>query len=138
MDRPVVIVATDPALLSSLHFALSVEGFDVREEEDIEVPNACLVIDEDRAGGGLAFVGSLRSSGNFAPVILLVTHPDRRLRTRADRLGVKLLEKPLRHNDLSERLVALSDPLASVRSRSEKRNSARQAPQSLRYRSPVI
>jgi FixJ family two-component response regulator len=119
MDRPVVIVASDPALLSSLHFALSVEGFDVREEEEIAVPNACLVIDEDRTGGGLAFVGSLRSSGNFAPVILLVTHPDRGLRTRANRLGVKLLEKPLRHDDLSRQLAAFNNALASVRSRSE-------------------
>ncbi|MEI4508657.1 histidine kinase [Sphingopyxis sp. CCNWLW253] len=112
MDRPVVIVASDPALLSSLRFALSVEGFDVREADDIAHPGASLVVDQDRVGGGLALVAALRAAGNSAPVILLVTHPDRNLRTRAKLLGVELLEKPLQRDDLSRLLATSPDPLA--------------------------
>jgi len=112
MDRPVVIVASDPALLSSLRFALSIEGFDVRGGDDVSLPGACLVVDQDPAGGGLAFVAALRATGNFAPVILLVTHPGRDLRQRAKQLEAKLLEKPLQCDDLSRLLATLSDPLA--------------------------
>lgn len=114
MDRPVVIVASDPALLSSLDFALSVEGFDVRGNHDIALPGPCFVVDQDRVGGGLAFVAALRAAGNSAPVILLVTHPDRDLRTRAKLLGIELLEKPLQRDDLSRLLATSPDPLAPV------------------------
>ena len=121
MDRPVVIVASDPALRSSLHFALSVEGFDVRAAGDSTHPDACFVIDQDPVGGGLAMVISMRAAGNSAPVILLVTHPDRHLRERAKLLGVSLLEKPLRRDDLSSLLSTMpvralprSDEICSI------------------------
>jgi hypothetical protein len=105
-DRPVIILASDPALLSSLEFALSVEGFDLQHEGEIALPNVCLIVDQDRVGGGLAFLRAQRAAGNLALAILLVTHPDARLRTSARSLGVHLLEKPLRSDDLS-RLIKM-------------------------------
>lgn len=105
-DRSVIILASDPALLSSLEFALSVEGFDLQHEGEIALPNVCLIVDQDRADGGLTFLRAQRAAGNLAPAILLVTHPDARLRTCARSLGVHLLEKPLRSDDLS-RLIKM-------------------------------
>ena len=105
MDHPVILIATDPALLSALRFSLTLEGFDVRGDAERPTSRMCLVIDQGFRGDGLAWLASLRAEGNASPAILLVTHPDRTLRASAAALGARLIEKPLTGDELTDALT---------------------------------
>ncbi|MGL3820152.1 histidine kinase [Sphingopyxis sp. R3-92] len=105
MDRPVILFASDPALLSALRFSLTLEGFDVRGNTERPTSPMCLIIDQGFRSDGLAWLASLRADGNASPAILLVTHPDRSVRASAAALGATLIEKPLTGDDLSDALT---------------------------------
>jgi DNA-binding response OmpR family regulator len=105
MDRPVILFASDPALLSALQFSLTIEGFDVRGDANRPTSQMCMIIDQRFHGDGLAWLASLRADGNASPAILLVTHPDRNVRASAAALGARLIEKPLTGDELTEALA---------------------------------
>lgn len=105
MDRTIALFASDPALLSSLHFSLSLEGFEIRTGSEATGLEDVVVIDQNYNGDGVSFLNDLRASGFAASAILLVTHPRRTLRILAQALGARLVEKPLDGNDLAEALA---------------------------------
>src|SRR3546814_17279891 len=102
MDRPVILFASDPALLAALRFSLTLEGFDVHSDAERPASCACLIIDQGFRGDGLAWLTGLRADGNASPAILLVTHPDRAVRALAAALGARLIEQPLTGDELTE------------------------------------
>lgn len=107
MDRTVELFGSDPALLSSLRFALTLDGFTLSQEGKEAASEACLIIDQDFQGDGLAWLASQRALGNRSPVLLLVTHPDRALRASATALGCRLIDKPLTGDELTEALTEI-------------------------------
>jgi len=106
-DRPVLLFENDKPVLSSLQFALALQGF-MPEDGDVERANiseaSCLVIDQRYGSDGLDFLQELRTTGIGAPAILLVTNPTERLRRRAAARGAVVVEKPLLGDELSETL----------------------------------
>jgi hypothetical protein len=106
MNHGIGLLVSDPALLSSLRFSLSLEGFEVGDLAGA----ACLIIDQDFEGNGLVWLAGHRNTRNGSPAILLATNPDRLLRTTATALGARIVEKPLTGDDLGQ---ALTEILAS-------------------------
>jgi len=118
-QRLVVVVDDDTAVLSSLKFALEIEGFAVRTYRSgrellaaAELPpSGCLVIDFSMPDmDGLELVKRLRSDHCSLPAILVTSHPNAALRQRATAAGVHLVEKPLLSNALVE---AINDALTN-------------------------
>lgn len=110
--RPrVVIVEDDPALLSALQFSLEAEGYEIcaflaqaelLARREAFLGASCLVLDYRQAPlDGLELYALLRSLGAAAPAILVTSHPDEECRRGAQRLGVRIVEKPLLSDDLS-------------------------------------
>lgn len=103
------LFVSDPAVLSSLEFALAVEGFTAFDgnaaKGDTKSP-AAMVVDAGPFAEGVATVGKLRATGCIAPAILLATNPTRQSRARAAAEGIVLIEKPLLGDDLSRALFA--------------------------------
>jgi FixJ family two-component response regulator len=108
-DRIVVLLDDDAAVLSSLSFALELEGFSVQAYQTAAqllagadaLNAACLVLDFYlREADGLDVLQTLRAKGVSAPAILITTYPSALLRSRARAAGVELIEKPLLGNTL--------------------------------------
>jgi len=100
----VLIIEDDPAVRSSLKFALEVEGFIARAYQpgvellnDTDIPeHGCLVVDYKLPDmNGLDLIVELRRRKMDLPAILITTHPSAAVRDRAARAGVPLIEKPL-------------------------------------------
>jgi FixJ family two-component response regulator len=110
LDRPVLLFESDQPVLSSLQFALSLEGF---LPADGNVPGAdpaaaeCLVIDQRYRTDGIGFLQELRDKGVAVPAILLATNPSRELRRRMKPLRAVLIEKPLLGNELTDALLTI-------------------------------
>jgi FixJ family two-component response regulator len=111
----VLVVDDDPAVLSSLEFALQTEGFSVTTYasgtdllQNEQVPaRGCFVIDYYLPGiNGLEVALALRERGVDLPIILITTHPTRTLRQSAAAEGIDIVEKPLLGNALSETIRA--------------------------------
>ncbi|MBX3565417.1 MAG: response regulator [Sphingomonas sp.] len=125
MSRPrILLVDDDPAVRSSIAFALEIEGFDVATFGSAEAllsvgvaaPHACMVFDHRLPGlDGLALLAALRIRGEQAPAIIITSNPPQRLRQRVLDAGARLVEKPL----LSDALVA------AVREAASREGSAR-------------
>ncbi len=111
----VVVVDDDPAVCSSLEFALGIEGFKVLtfasgpellEQEQIP-GHGCVIIDYFLPGmNGLELALALRERHVALPIILITTHPSRSLRQSASAEGIEIVEKPLLGNSLSESVRA--------------------------------
>jgi FixJ family two-component response regulator len=124
MDNPqaaseklvVFVVDDDPAVRSSLKFALELEGYDVRvfadaaqllERSDNDAPG-CLIIDYALPGlNGLELLRALRQRNVGAPAILITSHPKRPLRELAARAGMQIVEKPLLTDALTDEIRGL-------------------------------
>ncbi|SEP72514.1 Response regulator receiver domain-containing protein [Faunimonas pinastri] len=116
----VLVVDDDQAVLSSLKFALELEGFTVQTYAsgtevlgDALLPGAgCLVIDYNLLEmNGLDLLDDLRRRHVELPAILITTHPNRALRARAAGASVPIVEKPLLGNALTVAIrAALADP----------------------------
>ncbi|MFG1399130.1 response regulator transcription factor [Roseixanthobacter pseudopolyaromaticivorans] len=106
----VLLVDDDPAIRSSLKFALELEGFDVRTfagPEEIlaaDLPSrGCIVVDYYLPGqDGLELLGKLKARHVSLPAILITTNPADNVRRRASSAGVAIIEKPLLSNALSD------------------------------------
>lgn len=99
----IALFVSDPAVLASLQFALTVEGFQpVVEGAD---PGArALVIDRGDLAEGLKLLDEMRGSGNQAAAFVLATCPRPRLKATAAAMGATLIEKPLRGDELARAL----------------------------------
>ena len=111
----VLVVDDDPAVLSSLEFALQTEGFSVTTfpsghdllQRQLMPARGCFVIDYYLPGmNGLEVALSLRERGIDLPIILITTHPTRSLKQNAAAEGIEIVEKPLLGNTLSEAIRA--------------------------------
>lgn len=115
-DREVVVVVDDdPAVCSSLEFALGTEGFSVLTfasgaellQQERLPAQGCVIIDYYLPGmNGLELAMALRERQVALPIILITTHPSRSLRQSAAAEGIEIVEKPLLGNSLSESLRA--------------------------------
>ncbi|MGO4168885.1 histidine kinase [Novosphingobium sp. YAF33] len=110
LDRPVLLFESDQPVLSSLQFALSLEGFLPADGSVLDADPAtaeCLVIDQRYRADGIGFLQELRDKGVVVPAILLATNPSRELRRRMKPLGAVLIEKPLLGNELTDALLTI-------------------------------
>ncbi len=108
-SRVVFIVDDDAAVLTSLKFALELEGFEVRTFPDAQSllrkptvgRNDFMVIDYRLPDtNGLDLVVRLRAKGVAAPALLITSNPSAELRRRSAALQLPILEKPLLDNSL--------------------------------------
>ncbi|AUW59320.1 histidine kinase [Sphingobium sp. SCG-1] len=111
-DRLALLFVDDQPVLSSLQFALTLQGF-MPEDGDAEGASvwaaSCLIIDQRYGPGGLNFLQELRVAGIGVPAILLVTNPTERLRRCAASRGAVVIEKPLLGDELAETLHIILD-----------------------------
>lgn len=114
--RPLVaVVDDDPAVASSLEFALVVEGYRVnayhsaldymkRQRSHVD----CLIVDFKLEGmDGIAFIEELERRGTLPPPLMIAANPTRRCRQWAAASGVPLVEKPLLDSALTDRIRSL-------------------------------
>ena len=109
MHGPIVLMVSDLAVLSSLRFALSIEGFTLAAEGET-FSAAALVVDQGSLSASLNFLDSLRAAGCQVPAIVLTTHPTAAMRARAAAAGAAVIEKPLLGDDLSGAILAAIQP----------------------------
>ena len=74
MRGPIALMVSDRAVLSSLRFALSIEGFDLAAAGE-EPAGAVLVIYQGYRGEGLAALLTKRAAQRFNPARLTQRHP---------------------------------------------------------------
>lgn len=109
------VVDDDPAVCSSLKFALEIEGFSVRtyaSGSDVlaadlpaELAQGCMIVDYNLPGlNGLDLLHELHRRAVRLPAFLITTDPSQHVRRRARAQGVVIIEKPLLGNQLSEAL----------------------------------
>jgi FixJ family two-component response regulator len=112
----ILLVDDDPAVRSSLAFALELEGFEVEAFENGELlaerparpGDACLVLDYRLPGrNGLSVLELLRARGVQLPAILITSNPSRTVRAGAADAGAALIEKPLLCDALSHSIRSL-------------------------------
>ncbi|MDO9433045.1 MAG: response regulator [Pseudomonadota bacterium] len=120
---PLLLVDDDPAIRTSLKFALEIEGYAVETYADAEslaaredIPDkGCLVVDYQLPGmDGLALVETLRRRAISLPALLITTQPTPRMRLRAQKAGVDIVEKPLLSNSLGDAVARLLAPSPAV------------------------
>jgi CheY-like chemotaxis protein len=101
------LFVADAAVLSSLEFALTVQGFRALDgslpDDDLSTA-AAIVIDVATVPTALQLLQRLRSRGCSAPALFLVTNPTKRDRKQAQASGVAIIEKPLLGDDVSRAL----------------------------------
>jgi two-component system, LuxR family, response regulator FixJ len=109
--KSVVLVDDDAAVLSSLKFALEMEGFAVEAYQsgaeviaNMDPQNiGCLILDYHLPGpNGLDLLRALRGVGIVAPAVIITTNPTLWLRQNAATEGVAIVEKPLLGDALLE------------------------------------
>lgn len=103
----ILLFVGDRPVLSSLEFALALDGFDVADgtAEEGEISSACcLVVDQGYRGNGATFLAELRQRGCGVPAVLLVTNPTAAVRARAAAVGAVVIEKPLLGDELTHAL----------------------------------
>jgi FixJ family two-component response regulator len=121
----ILLVDDDPAVRSSIAFALEIEGFDVRAFESAEAvlasqsaaSTSCIVVDHRLPGiDGLALLSRLRARDVRAPAIVITSNPSRSLRQKIDEAGARLIEKPL----LGDTLAATIREFAAAQDRPDR------------------
>jgi FixJ family two-component response regulator len=107
----VLVVDDELAVRKSIGFSLGLEGYQV-----VTFPNGsallsygalpearCFIVDYKLPGlDGLALIQELRARRVSAPAILITSNPTAAIRERAKRQGVRIVEKPLLGNELSD------------------------------------
>ena len=109
MEAPIMLFVSDRPVLSSLQFALAIEGFEVIDgaaDGSDPAAAAALVIDRGALADGLAALAAFRAGGCGKPAIVLATNPTPRLCEQAAAARAVLIEKPLLGDELSRALRA--------------------------------
>lgn len=105
----ILLVEDDASVRDALTFALQIEGYRTQVHESAqalleatEAPAAaCLVLDQNLPGTpGVEALEVLRGRGLACPAILITTQPKPEVRAAADRLGARVVEKPLLGGEL--------------------------------------
>lgn len=105
----IVIVEDDASVRQALTFALQIEGYRIEVHESAEallaagapLAIACLVLDQNLPGPlGIDALEVLRGRGLACPAILITTQPKPEVRAAAERLGARIVEKPLLGGEL--------------------------------------
>jgi len=111
--RLVAVIEDDAAVLSSIDFSLTAQGYDVCGFESaapaLESPKImvadCLVIDYALPDmNGMALLAALRRRGLSIPAIVIASNPTARCRSEVETAGVPLIEKPIMSEALNELL----------------------------------
>ena len=115
----VAVVDDDLAVVRSLEFALSIDGYVVQsfysarafldhsEKTAGYVKAGCLVVDYKLPGmSGIEMIDELISRGAIPPTVLITSCPDQRCRLWANQTGVPVVEKPLLDESLTDRIRA--------------------------------
>ena len=110
MHAPIALLVSDHAVLSSLQFALSVEGFALAAAGDDLAAASAMVIDQGYLGDGLSTLFALRGRGNTVPALLLATNPTSSYRARAAAAKARVIEKPLLGDELSSAISHALEP----------------------------
>ena len=113
----IAVVDDDEAVLRAVSFALEAEGYRVDgfslAQSMLDSPFTkdfqCLVVDQRLPDGdGLWLIRRLRLDGVSAPAVVVTTQPDARCRRDAAAIGVRIIEKPLMGDVLSEWVRAMT------------------------------
>ncbi len=105
----ILLVEDDASVRQALTFALQIEGYRVEVHETAQAlleaseppAAACLVFDQNLPGTlGIDALEVLRGRGMTCPAILITTQPKPEVRAAADRLGARIVEKPLLGGEL--------------------------------------
>jgi hypothetical protein len=108
----ILLFSDDTGVLSSLEFALSINGFTAADGSKADPSAAAaLVIDQAHRGDGLAMLEGLRGAGCATPAVLLATNPMRALRLRAAVASAVIVEKPLLGDELNRVLNSIINEL---------------------------
>lgn len=114
-ERGVILVLDDdPAVLTSLKFALELEGYIVKAFSTAQSllrhrigRHVCLVIDYRLPDtDGLDLLQRLRAKGVVAPAVLITSHPSEDVMRRAAKLEMPIVEKPFLDNTLIATVTA--------------------------------
>jgi two-component system C4-dicarboxylate transport response regulator DctD len=113
-SKPIVLLVDgDAAVRASLSFWLDLEGFSLQSFDcgqallgsELLEASHCLIVDQrlpDMAG--IALLAELRARSVTTPAILMVTHPQQRIRDASHAARAVLVEKPLISNALVARI----------------------------------
>lgn len=110
MEGIIHIIDDDDAVRDSTRALLESYGYEAREHASAEAflshskeNAACLLVDHHMPGmTGVELLEHLRAQGDRTPALVLTGRSDPAIAARAARLGVKLLQKPLGHDQLLE------------------------------------
>lgn len=112
----IFVVGTDPAVLHSLEFFLTVSGFKVRIYRDeasflqttVWPTRGCLVVEQNMPNiKGIALVEALKRRAVVLPAIVTASDPTAELRQHAAEAGaVAVLGKPIQHQLLLKTIHA--------------------------------
>lgn len=108
MGAKIVIIDDDDAVRDSMHVLLDSYGYDVRQyasaEEFLQQATGkagCLLVDHHMPGmTGLDLLEHLRAKGDQTPALIVTGRRDSLIISRANFLGVKVLQKPVTDEDL--------------------------------------
>lgn len=108
MSSLIHIIDDDEAVRDSTHQLLESYGYDVRAHASAEdflscaADKAdCLLVDHHMPGmTGLALLEHLREKGDRTPALMMTARNDPALLPRVERVGVKLLHKPFKPDEL--------------------------------------
>lgn len=118
--RPLVgVIDDDPAVCSSLKFALELEGFAVctflsgtafLHSRELDLCD-CLVIDQHMPElSGRELINKLRKRPLSTPIVLIISQPNVALSAWAANAAIPIVEKPLFGNALVERIREACGP----------------------------
>lgn len=119
MPAQVLLIDDDPAVRSSIAFALEAEGFAVNALGSAAAllglgpgaRHACIVLDHRLPGvNGPELLAALRARGDRRPAIVIASHPTSRLRAQIAAAGATLIEKPLLCDALTAAIRRMVSP----------------------------
>lgn len=102
------IIDDDEAVRDSTHQVLESYGYEARVHASAEDylscagdKPACLLVDHHMPGmTGLELLEHLRAKGDLTPALMMTGRSDPTMLPRAERLGVKLLHKPVAPDEI--------------------------------------
>ena len=103
-----MIIDDDDAVRDSMRALLESYGYDVRDHASAEAflghsekDIGCLLIDHHMPGmTGIELLEHLRATGDQTPALIITGRLTLAIKSRVDRIGVKVLQKPVKEEEL--------------------------------------